>query len=474
MKNSKLFTLFKALNTRERTRFRHYVQSPFFNKHRGVLALLDAISPLPDQANKMDIWQQAFPNQPYHEAHLNNLLSDMLQLLYDFLAYQKYESDAHLARELLIDALLEREQFKDAAYQLKRQRQLLEKSPQQSFGYFLDCAQLEQQADTYQLSLQKRYFTSYLQSESDYLDLFYLCNKLRIACDMANRNSIIEASYDCRHLDKLLSWPIDEDTFPAVRVYKQALSMLSHRDDESHYHQFRAALAQNIACFPAAERRTLFTYALNYCIQKINIGKSQYYREAFGLYKDMLEGGTLLINQALSPWAYKNIITAGIRLQEFEWTEKFIQTYQTFLPDKDRDNALAYNLAAFYYALKDYKKALLQLQDVEFTDPSYYLGAKFIQLKSFYELGEYEAYFSMIEAFRKYVDRSSTLSVYRKKTLKRFLLVAKKAGLLYVEKPTLKAMDWQAKITELETQLEASQEVANKDWLQEILGRLRV
>lgn len=472
MVNSKLFTLLKELNTRERTRFSHYVASPFFNRHQGLLALFEALHPLPEQATKPGIWQKVFPKQAYNEAQLHNLLSDLLQLLYDFLAYQKYESDAHLSRELLIEALLERERFKDVAYHLRRQRQLLEKSPHHSFDYFLSYAQLEQQTDTFQLSLQKRFFTAHLQAESDHLDVYYLCNKLRIACDMANRNSIIEASYDCQHLDDLLRWSVDGAQYPAVRVYKQALLMLSQRNDEAHYHHFRDTLAQNIGIFPASELRTLFTYALNYCIQKINIGKSQYYQEAFGLYKNMLESGTLLINQVLSPWAYKNIITAGIRLKEFDWTAQFIQTYQAFLPDKDRDNALAYNLAAFYYAQKDYKKALLQLQDVEFTDPSYYLGAKFIQLKSFYELGEYEAYFSMIEAFRKYVDRSSTLSNYRKKTLKRFLLMAKKAGLLYVEKSTLKAADLLAKLANLERQLEASEEVANKDWLQEMLRRL--
>ena len=57
----------------------------------------------------------------------------------------------------------------------------------------------------------------------------------------------------------------------------------------------------------------------------------------------------------------------------------------------------ANNGAARSYSLNS---KLQQLQDVEFTDTSYHLGAKIIQLKSYFELEETEAFYSLIKAFR--------------------------------------------------------------------------
>ncbi len=129
---------------------------------------------------------------------------------------------------------------------------------------------------------------------------------------------------------------------------------------------------------------------------------------------------------------------------------------------------MVYNLSALYYARKDYKAALQQLHDVEFTDDNYHLGAKVIQLKSFYELDETEALFALIEAFKKFVGRSRQLSDYLKAATLNFAKMTKKVAQLKANQSILKQQDFERKMIDLRNQLMEIQPISNKVWLLEI------
>ena len=162
---------------------------------------------------------------------------------------------------------------------------------------------------------------------------------------------------------------------------------------------------------------------------------------------------------------YKNIVTTAIRLKEFQWTEKFINEYKPLLPPDEQHNAYAYNLAAWYHAQNDYRNALFQLQDVEFTDTSYHLGAKIIQLKSYYELDEEEAFYALVEAFKKYNYRSKDLSDYRKKANDNFLKIAKKIFQIKIRRDK----SFSQKKKNVDKMLGETEPIANKGWLEECM-----
>ena len=58
---------------------------------------------------------------------------------------------------------------------------------------------------------------------------------------------------------------------------------------------------------------------------QILVHMKNYYLEFLDLYKIQLEKGLLFRNGYLEEWDYKNIVTAGVRTNEFIWTEKFIE-----------------------------------------------------------------------------------------------------------------------------------------------------
>ncbi len=481
MHNTALVQLLRTLHTRECTRFGHYVRSPFFNRHEKIVALYDWLNGFaPDfedeQMSRAGAWAALYPEEPYNNTRLDNFTSDLLQLLYGFLAYLQYEQRPVLERRLLIGELLERDAEKHTQRNARRARRLLERQPGRSYESFLEQSMLEQQLDLYELNRRQRHFTGHLQRESDALDRYYWCNKLRIACDMASRNAVINAGYACHFLDEVRSVYENAPELqaePALQVYFQALQMLEQPEVETHYFRLVELLQERPEIVTADELRTLYHYALNYCIRQINSGEGEYYTEVFQLYELMLARELLFVHGQLTEWSFKNIVTTGIRIRAYGWTERFINQYRQYLPEEGRANAVAYNRASLYYARGDYSNALIQLQDVEFTDTSYHLGAKIIQLKSYYELDEPEPFFALVEAFKKYLLRNREISGYRKKANANFLQLARKIYELRLEAPGLRKDALETRLKALRKEMDSSTEVANKSWLVEALEKLK-
>ena len=475
MQRSRLIAVLKTLDMKSHTRFGAYVASPFFNKNEKVRRLcvyLLQFAPDFEHAalQKKAVYEYVFQKKDYAELPLNNVISDLLQLLYDFLAHQRYQSQPHLKREFLLSELLDRELYGEV-------ERFAEKAlPVQHYEAYLHAYRLHEKADEAAIAKGKRGYNEHLQRGADAFDLYYYCNKLRIACDMASRNAVIQAKYECHFLTEVLDWlernPNEVQEAPILGVYLQALQMLTETDQAGHYFDLKNLLSQHIALFSRHELQSLYHYCLNYCVRQINSGQGAFYREVLDLYKLLLQENILLQNGHLSQWAYNNIITAGIRLREYDWTEEFIQRYREFLQSDAQYNAYTYNLAALFYEKGAYSSALQQLQNVEFTDAFYHLSAKIIQLKSYYALNETEPFMALLEATRKFLSRNHQLSDYQKKSNANFIKLSRGLFQLRQCKPLVTARAFRQRSTNLLSQVQRMQPLANKDWLEEAVKRL--
>ena len=479
MENTKLIHLLKTLSSRELFRFGEYVYSPFFNKNKKVIQLCELVlkhAPgyFHQSLEKQNTYQLIFGKNIYNELQLNNVISDLLQLLYDFIAQIHFEKEKIKQKEFLLKELaiaLEKDNSSHFEKTVRRYRQLQKQNPHRSFDFFEKEKILYDELDQYTQTKIKRQYDENLQLVNDNLDLSYFINKFRVACDMTSRNIVINANYKSHFLEEILKHFHETKHLqnePALKVYHKTLQMLQGNGEERFYFDLKKLLEEHFSIFPKSEIFTLYNYALNFSIQKINSGKDEFYQEILELYKVLLDKEIILHNNTLSQWTYKNIVTTAIRLKEFEWTEQFINEYKSIVPHDEQDNAYAYNLAVWYHAQNDFRNALFQLQGVEFTDTNYHLGAKIIQLKSYYELDEDEAFFALLEAFKKYILRSKDLSDYRKKANAHFLRIAKKVFQLKLKRDK-NFIQKKKNVNKLLGELEP---IANKGWLEECMAEL--
>jgi len=480
MQHSTLIQILRQLETRERSRFEELVFSPFFNKNEKVRRLCTYVlrfAPDFDHSSleKPEVYKHVFESEEVEELRLNNVISDLLQLLYDFLAFQQYEQREQWQKHFLLEELLEREIYRPVKRAVRRYEQLQAQTPFRNYDFFQQEYARFEIRDRLHLTKGKRSFDANLQQKSDTLDLYYFCNKLRIACDMLSRNTVVNAGYECHFLEDILQKYEDNHLNfqhePALTVYYKTLQMLRESGDSSHFFDVKRLLQAHFELFPQAELRILYSYALNHCVKKINFGESRYYREILDLYKILLEQRIIFKNNSLTQWTFTNIVTAGLRLQEYDWTSQFIHEYAEMLPEEERHNAVTYNLAALYYDQGQYDRALQQLQDVEFTHAFYHIAAKIVQLKIYYELEETEAFLALAEATRKYLKRNRDLSDYQVQSNSNFLKLTQKLYQLHLKDGYISASDFQKHWQALAKSIKTTEPIANKDWVE---GRLEV
>jgi len=478
MRKTKLLDTLRALDTRERTWWRTYVHSDFFNKHPVLRTLADyllAHAPHFDSEalDKRRVFAHLFgADVPYNEFKINNYISDLYELLLGFLAYTVLEEEPLEQHLAAAQALLDRNLDAQASGVLAKCRLLLDRRTDQTARrQFLELRWWEA-TELLESRRARRAATEHLYRQAKAVDIGFILEKLRLGAAMLSRLglAVLQADERPRWLPAIRQWCAEEPMLaqlPAIQVYRAALDLLEAPSPDT-FAALNAALDTHHAVFGKEELAALYQYALNYCIRCINEGQSGAYPQALTLYQALLRRDVLLRRGQMSQWTYKNITTTGLRSRAFDWTERFLRDYHERLPPAERDNAFAYNLAALFFEKKELAATLQTLQNVEFTDFTYHLGAKILQLKSYCLLGETEALYALLDAAKQLLRRNRSLSAFGKTANLNFLRLLRQIHAWKERKTRVSAEKWNRQRLALMEKVRQTQPLANKEWLLEM------
>lgn len=400
----------------------------------------------------------------YHTAN-----SELLEYLIQFLAWENLQGSAWETEHFAQEKLLQDGIHEPLEGRIKASYKAWQSQPFRDARFHLRGFRLASLENSQFMGLQARKYHPALQTASHQLDCFYLAEKLRLACEMLNRNNIIGQKYDTGNLTFLEACIKQNPEFlnePAIRIYLCIYKLIT-REDAVHYFELRSYLQKSHTCFSKEEGRDLYDFALNFCIRQINLGHGAFVQEAFELYEELLQSGWAFRNKFITQWDFKNLVTLGIRLQKFEWVEQFLEESRTRLEPGLRENAYQYNFANIQYEKGETRRALRLLQSVEFTDVFYALSARALMVKILFEQKEWERLYQQLEAFRAWLKRSQAISAYQKTIHLNLIRFVKKAAEIqegYISRDDSENMriNWLARLQQ--------SEVANAGWVREILG----
>jgi hypothetical protein len=470
MTNSKLVLILNRLKGEQIHSFQKFLLSPFFNEKKDLIRLFDKITTFlpvtadqyPDKEKfKLLVWKGIYPRQPFEDVKFRRLLSDLTQLLFQFLAYEQYQSSEMRAELDLLKALnkpaLEKH-FNGIRRKIDKRQ---EASSLRNSSFFFHSFELTNVLHQHQEKKGSKHIDLTVLDEAEhFLDCFYICQKLKYYCDhLGYRNFLSLDSQEnpaFEIVDRISGTEYLEE--PAILLFYLAAQMLRHPEEESYFRKLKEALYTLYDRLDFAEQRTLFTHLINYCIHiKINRGKTEFYRELFSIYTHALEREILMEDALLPSNHYKNLITLGLHLREFNWVEQFIHQYSPLLPKGHRENAVKYNLAVMYFHKKEYDKTIELLRDVELRDISLSLGSKLYLLRSYYELGEFVALDFLLDSFRIYLQRNKLISKDVKQQYLNILRFTKKLSGL--------SSQHQIKLKKLHGDITNCKNVGIKKWL---------
>jgi hypothetical protein len=231
--------------------------------------------------------------------------------------------------------------------------------------------------------------------------------KLRLACLSIAHQRVSGASYNIAMLPEILALapqaPYREE--PAIAVYYNAYQMYQAPNDEKAFQQFEYLLLKHLPHFPASEGRDLVLIGINFCIRQINKRGNIFFKEALALYRKGLEQDLLREDGYLTPFTYSNITIIAIRSGELEWAAQFLEEYRPQLAPHRREGIHALNAARLAYHRGQHREALLQLHQFSDRDFIHQFSAKIIQLKIYYEAGDFQLLAAHIKNTRAYLRR---------------------------------------------------------------------
>ncbi|MCB0572280.1 MAG: hypothetical protein KDC66_21080 [Phaeodactylibacter sp.] len=477
---NKLIQLLKSFGRREMTRFLEFAHSPYFNKHDGVRALVAYLSDVfpafgEQNCEREVVFQALYPGEPHDQPRLALLFTYTKRLAEHFLRAEQLEGAPREQDLLLLRGLRERQQYQIYDKALQEARARAHQAAFRDSGWYYHQYQLASEADFFYTLTSERRTDHSLEQKQEALDRFYLAEKLRDACEMEVRSRILKL----HHAHPQADWAVQEvgrqlDTYlqePAIAIYYRLYRMISEGGAASYF-EARHALEECQPYLAVPELKAIYNYLQNHCIQQINQGEEPFLEEIFRLYQAQLDRGLLLEGDYLSEWHYKNIVTTGLRLHELGWVRQFIEAYREKLPPEVRDNAFRFNLASYYYAARQYGEVLRLLTQVEYSDLRYNLGAKALLLRTYYDLGEYEALASLTESFKQYLHRNKLMADVRRQGYYNLFMLTRRAASLRFNLGYYSTERSRREMARLQNAIGKADAIFNKGWLQEKVASL--
>jgi hypothetical protein len=417
MKNTKVFELIESLGKWERNYLLQFVSSPYFNTNNEVLQILQYILDYLDEKStlieKEKVFKAIYNNIAYDDLLMRLNTSTLFRITEDYLAQQKFKNNPLLQQYHLLQKYQEMGNHKLFSSALQDAEKLLEKYSQRDIMHYEMGFKLEE----------IKYLDKKNQKRTDYdfnkmannLDVYYVSQKYRFACIalshawMGNANS----SHIFEHLEHYINSTNPQVLeLPEVSIYFYGYKFLSHPELEEYFDKFENLLHNHLVEFPKEEAIDLILLGANYCIRRLNKGQSKYAEKTFQLYKLGISKGAFLEKGFLSRFTFKNIITLGIRVKEFTWTEKFVKDNIKYLEEKFQQSSLAYNTANIAYAKGDYAKTISLLQKADYDDILILLASRYLLMKAYYETKAFESLEYLIGSVQALLRRKRLDSVY--------------------------------------------------------------
>ena len=431
MNKSSIVSILKTFSKKEIREFRKWLHSPFHNQRQDIIKLFEFFFEdnhlyKEGYLDKPTVFSWTFPKETYDDAKMRQVIFFLMQAVEQFLAYQEFSRNPITVKSSLAKSYRKRTLDKSFEKTIKNVQKAQEDKGFKNETFYRNNYALELERYAYLSKVKRLSFN--LQEISDSMDIAFIAGKLRQSCLMLTHQNVYKKEYNIQLIDEILDLVEKENhlEIPLIATYFFVYKTITEKEKETHFQNLKKQIIENGQIFPIPELRDIYLMAINYCIGRINAGKSDFIKEAFKLYKLGFEKEILIENNSITRVTFTNAISSGLKLHEYEWVENFITNCQKYLDNKHREGFVNYSFARLHYEKKEYTKAMkLLVQEVHYDDILIGLTSKTLLSRMYYEENEYDALESLLESMRIYLQRKKVMS-YHKANFKNYIRYMKK------------------------------------------------
>lgn len=467
MYKSKLIELLKVFNRQEKEALKKWISSPLHIQHNKSIELLKILlskrSLTKKTTDRYQLFQVLFPQQTYHDATLKHLMNYCVQSIERFIEFSMQSEFDFFKKKMLIKFYSTRKLDKYTQQSILKAQKIQDNQVILDSDFFYNQFELEKIIFEHQ-NIANRIQETNLQPLLNNHYIAFILETLNYACEALMHQRLYNSSYDIPLLDTILVH-IKEGQFkdiPAVQFYFHSYMCLKYPEEEYHFKMLQELLAKHPNTLSPKELKSIYLMAINYCVRQLNNGAEKYVRSVFELYQYGLNYNILIENQ-LTRFSFKNIITTAIRLGEYDWVQQFIEEYTPLLEKEYQESYAHYANAKLLFAQKKYNPCMQLLVQVEFDDLFLNMSAKVMLLKIYYEHDDSNALMALLASFRRFLQRK-TIVAYHREIYKNMIALTEKLLAVPLNDST--------KITELREEIQQTNPLTEKPWLLSQLEQL--
>lgn len=196
-----------------------------------------------------------------------------------------------------------------------------------------------------------------------------------------------------------------------IRIWFQALMLLNEPGPERHQ-QLKRSVRQEAVRISPFDLHILYAYLTN-TARVVFTDRQTYFRALFDLYREQSDLDILHINGHLTPILLLNITVAGLKLQEFDWVQQFIdKNADKILPSYlERDDVVTLCKAHLHFEKKEFNETLEMINMLHYDNLFIKIDERRIRLMCYFELNLYLPLEDLIASFRKFLtDHKKSIS----------------------------------------------------------------
>jgi len=415
MRDTRLMKVVEKISAAELKHLKKFVDSPFFNTNKNVCALLDFIRKYEkdfshEKFTQVHAVRYIFPDLKPDISAITRLQSRLFRLVEKFIYYNFKDVQAPDTELALMKFYQEKNLIPHFNSVHKRAQNIQRNYPYKDAVYYHSQFGIENLHTSFQVA-------NIPGGQPDYqalirtLDISYFMQKLVSFCQILNYQLIAMVDFDMTLMDEMLEFLPESSYYdiPAIQMWYTALLLLKFPNQTEHYHQLKNLLHEHGNLVNRADSRMLYTYLENNT--HVIFKDRSYYEALFELYNTQLQNGVMYTNGCLLPVSLKNIVTVALRLEQVDWTARFLaENKDKILPEyEDRDNVYSYSLARLHIEQKKFDTALDILNQIISTDFFTNMDVRKARLMVYYEVEYIDMFESEVNRFRVYLTNNQEI-----------------------------------------------------------------
>lgn len=472
MRDSKLIAILRTFSKKEFKDFGRFVYSPFFNRLNNVIKLFDVLkAQYPEFSSQTltdeKLFESVFPSEKFDYSKFKNLVSDLMGLAEQYLAYIRYDADIFGRNKYLLDELHSRNLDKLFEKNYKETEKSIQTNSVKGEEYYRMNYQLQLLLGTHQFTRKDFSSENRLQIISDNFINYSLIRILKLYTYMINEEIAFKSGKEKLILINEIINHIKEYSYndvPAVRIYFLILMLTKYGSEaKEYYFELKDIKIRNKGSLLNEELIDIDICLVNFCTRMVLQGSRDFLKEYFELLKESIYDSKGQKTGSVSHFRFMNAVITGLKLGEISWVENFIREFKDALQPEHKDETLGLTMGMVHFSKDEYNEALDQLKKINFDDCHHKMHLRNLTLQIYYELNYYEPAISILDSYKHFLSRERSISEIYKNYNVNFVKYYEQ-----MLKTKMKSVDTPA--DELLHDVKKSDEFANKDW---VLGKLK-